>query len=127
MTTFFLIIYGLLSTLVMLLLSIALQENLSAGYAWLFGIFVIPISILFGIVMITRSFLAKKYPSELVFASICHLYPTHFICYTSTKRCTRKRPLWYTFFNMWICIIHPRDFKNYSSNTEYYCKSSANY
>jgi hypothetical protein len=70
MTTFFLIIYGLLSTLVMLLLSIALQENLSAGYAWLFGIFVIPISILFGIVMITRSFLAKKYPSELVFELI---------------------------------------------------------
>ncbi|WP_299249154.1 hypothetical protein [uncultured Cytophaga sp.] len=69
-TSFFLLVYILSSAIVVLLLSIALQGNLSAGYAWLFGIFVIPVSIFSGVVMITRSFLAKSYPSELVFELI---------------------------------------------------------
>jgi hypothetical protein len=68
--SFLFIIYILLSCIVMLLLLIALEGNLSAGYAWLFGIYVIPVSMFMGVVMITGSFLAINYPSELVFKLI---------------------------------------------------------
>ena len=69
-TTFFTFFYTLLSIIVMLLLLIALEGNSNTGYVWLFGIFVIPVSILFGLAMLTSSLVEKNYASEFIFEMI---------------------------------------------------------
>ena len=69
-TSFFLFFYILLSIIVMILLSIAFEGNMSTGYAWLFGIYVIPVSVLFGVAMITSSLVEKNYTTESIFELI---------------------------------------------------------
>jgi len=54
----------------MMLLSIAFQGSSSTGFAWLFGIFVIPVSILFGLAMLTSSLIEKKYPNQFILEMI---------------------------------------------------------
>jgi len=69
-TTFFSFFYILLSAVVLILLSFAFEGNSNTGYVWFFGMFVIPVSVLLGVAMITSSLVEKNYATEFIFEMI---------------------------------------------------------